>query len=420
MKRKVISAVAIFTALWISASAMPATASEEKILTLDQALKEARERNPEILAAKRKWEEEKAKIVAAGSLPDPEAGVEYWGKHETWVDVSQTVPFPGKLILKSRSQAHEANREKGTYEAKEKEILQKVKVAYYGYFLAERQIEIFDENTHLLEHFAKVAENKYSVSQASQSDVLRAQVEYSKALNELVVLKQEKEVALSDLNALLDREPIFEIGKPLEPALGEFSLTYDELVKTALENRPEVHSARHHVSHMDAELGSARSDFIPDPMIQYSRRTFDNDMKDDNILMVKFNVPFVWFWRQGSLVGAAQKAKEEAEAELRSLETMTRSDVKSILVKTQTARRMVELYRTGVIPQSENALEVTQAGYESGTIGFLDLLDSHRSWLTLQMEYYQYLAQYWSTLASLERIAGKDLVPFEAQVQGGT
>ena len=390
------------------------------VLTLDQALKEAMERNPEISAAKKKWEEEKTKIVAAGSLPDPQAGVEQWGKHETWYDVSQTVPFPGKLILKGQSQAHEANRELGYYEAKQKEILQKVKVAYYGYFLAERQIEIFEENTSILKNFSKVTENKYSVSKASQSDLLRAEVEYSKALNELVVLKQEKEVAMSDLNSLLDRDPNFEIGKPQEPALGTFNLTYEELVKIALENRPEVHAARHHVNHMDSELLSAKSDFIPDPMFQYSRRTFDNDTKDDNILMVKFNVPFIWFWRQGSLVGAAQKAKEGAQEELRSMEAMTRSDIKSIFVKAKTARQMVELYRTSIIPQSHNALKITQAGYESGSEGFSDFLDTQRSSLTLQMEYYQYLARYWSYLASLERIAGKDLVPFEAETKEGT
>ena len=119
-------------------------------------------------------------------------------------------------------------------------------------------------------------------------------------------------------------------------------------------------------------------------------------------------------------MGAAEKAKEGAEEELRSMETMTRSDIKSIFVKARTTRQMVELYRTSILPQSQNSLKITQAGYESGSAGFLDFLDTQRSSLTLQMEYYQYLAQYWSYLASLERIAGKDLVPFEAQTKEGS
>lgn len=386
--------------------------TSEPLLTLAEVLDEAKENNPDILAAQKNWEEEKAKVWSVRSWPDPQVGVEYWGKNETWYDVSQTVPFPGKQTLKAKAQAHEARRQFELYDAKGKEVLQKVKAAYYGYFLARRQIEIFEQSVSFLEHFSKVAENKYAVKQATQVDVLKAQVEYSKSLNTLVTLSQDRETAQAELNALLDRRPDAPLGKPVEPALPSLNLNYDELEKVALANRPEVHAAHHHVDHMKAEQWAARADFLPDTNVQYSRRTFhgDSEMRDDNIVMVKFNVPILWFWRQGSLVKAAKKAKEGAEAELRSMETMTRYDVKSMLVKVQTASRLVELYKSSVIPQSEASLNVASAGYEAGTTGFLDLVDSERSWLEFQMEYYQYLAQYWSYLAALERVIGKDLV----------
>jgi outer membrane protein TolC len=393
-------------------------AALEPLLTLGEVLEEARNENPEILAARKGWEVEKALVWAARSWPDPEVGVEFWGKNETWYDVSQKIPFPGKPTLKARVQTHQAKRQYELYQAKEKEILQKVKAAYYAYFLSRRQIELFEESAGLLKHFSKVAEDKYSVNRASQVDVLKAQVEYSKSFNALAALAQEKETTRAELNALLNRPPDAPLGKPQEPPLGPFGLTYEDLEKVALENRPEVHAARHHVDHMKAEVWSARADYLPDTMLQYSRRTFDSGIgEDDNIVMIKFNVPFLWFWRQGSLVKAAKKAKEQAEAELRSMETMTRSEVKSIQVKVETARRQVELYRTSVLPQAEASLKVATAGYESGTVGFLELLDSHRSWLEFQMEYYQYLAAYWSYLAALERVAGKDLVPFEAAIK---
>lgn len=384
----------------------------EPMLDLEEVLAEAENRNPEILVAKKRWEEEKAKVWS-NSLPDPQIGVEYWGKNETWYDVSQEIPFPGKMSLKRKAQRHEAKRQWELYEAKKKEILQRVKAAYYSYFLARRQIEIFQDSVNFLKHFSSVAESKYSVNKASQAEVLKAQVEYSKALNELITFEQEKETMQAELNALLDRAPEEPLGKPAEPALPKANFQFAEIEQIALEFRPELDAARHHVDHMKAEQWSARADFLPDTMVQYTRRVFDTQMPDDNVVMVKFNVPGVWFWRQGSLVKAAKKAKEGAEAELRSMETMTRADVKTFLVKVQTARRLVELYRTTVIPQSETALKVSLSGYEAGTVGFLDLVDSERSWLEFQMEYYQYLAQYWTYLAALERIIGKDLTPVE-------
>jgi len=385
-------------------------------LTLESVLKEGIEKNPEILVAMKKWEEEKAKIWS-NTLPDPEIGVERWGTNETWYDISQTIPFPGKMSLKRKAQSHEAKRQWELYDAKQKEILQKIKAAYYSYFLANRQIEIFQESVDFLEHFSKVAENKYAAKQTSQTDVLKAQVEYSKALNTLVTLSQEKETTQAELNALLDRKPNELLGIPIEPKLPSLDLNYDTLEKIALENRPEVHAARHHVDHMKTELRATQADYLPDTMLQYSRRSL-KEGESDNIVMVKFNVPILWFWRQGSLVEAAKKAKEGAEAELRSMETMTRFDLKSMIAKVETSRRLVELYRTSVIPQSEASLNVASAGYEGGTSGFLDLIDSQRSWLEFQMEYYQNLAQYWSYLAVLERVIGKDLTPPAEKITG--
>ncbi len=386
-------------------------------VTLREVLEEADTKNPELTAASKRWEFEKAKIWSIG-LPDPELGVEYWGKHETWYDVSQTIPFPGKLGLKRKAQTHEAKREFEIYQAKRAEILEKVKAAFYRYYLTSRQADIFEESTRLLQHFSAVAESKYSVDEISAADVLKAQLEYAKTMNVLITLKQEKEASRSELAALLGRESGEFLGIPLEPVLPNQELTYEKLESIGLTERPEIHAAEHHVEHTKSELQAVRTDFLPDPTVQYTRRTFDGgEASDDNIVMVKFNVPELWFWRQGSLVHAAQKAKEEAEWELKSVNNMTRSDLKLILVRIQTEKRSLDLYRTTLIPQTDSVLQVSLAGYEAGTIGFLDLLDSERSWLALQAEYCESLAKYWTYVASLERLIGKDLSFFETQAE---
>lgn len=384
--------------------------------SLKDALEEARNQNPEILAAKKKWQAEKAVVLGVKSLPDPEMGVEFWGTHEKWYDVGQRIPFPGKLHLKGKAQEHEARRYQEIYYGKENEILQRVKAAYYSYFLAVRQIEIFQESVNLLKRFSKVAENKYSVNRTSQSDVLKAQVEYFKSLNVLVTLKQDKETAEAELNSLLNRKPfVTAFGKPVEPRLAPLNQDYDQLIKTALQRRPEVHAARHHLEHEKTLVSSAWAELLPDTNFQYSRRTFSDGQKDDNIFIVKFSVPFAYLWKQGSFIKSSKLSLDEAKAELASQENLTYYEVKSVLVKAETARRLVELYKTSVIPQTETSLKVSTSGYESGTTSFLDLLDSERTWLQFQMEYYQYLAQYWTYVAALERVVGEELVPFEGK-----
>ncbi|MBI4398912.1 MAG: TolC family protein [Candidatus Omnitrophica bacterium] len=385
-----------------------ADVSISDVFTLENALEEARIKNPEIAATRRRWEAEKAKIWVVKTWPDPELGVEFWGRQETWYDVGQRVPFPGKLRLKGKAQEYEARQAQGIYLAKEKEILEKVKTVYYAYFLVTRQIEILEESAGLLSRFSKVAENKYSVNKTPQSDVLKAQVEYFKSLNALVTLKQDRETLQAELNALLNRKPDVALGQPVEPALTSVNLEYEDLSKIALEKRPELFTARHQVEGEKAMLASAWADFLPDANFQYSRRQFDSDQKDDNIFILKFNVP-AWVWGKGANVDSARKSLRAAEEELRSVENTTYYDVKSALVRAQTARRLIELYQSSVLPQAETSLKVSTAGYEAGTVGFLDLLDSERTWLGFQMEYYEFLARYWTYIAVLERLVGEDL-----------
>lgn len=388
-------------------------------MTLAQTLDIAKERNPDILAAHDEWKMAEVKIPSVRTWPDPEVGVEYWGfpksslnvsqAPEKWYDVSQTIPFPGKLTLRGKAATHEARREEEVYRATERDILTQVKEAYYTLMYAERAVEIFNENVGIMRRFARTAESKYSVGKTPQSDVLRAQVELSKMENMAITTAQEQETAQAKLNALLDRRPEEPISAQEEPPLASIDLSFDELEKMALENRPEVHAASHHVNHMKAELAAMKADYLPDTMIQYTRRQVEG-READAIAMFKFNLPFVWYGRQRALVRSTTFEKDHADAMLRSAQTMTRYDVKEFLVNVQTSRRLVDLYKTTVLPQAEESVKVTEKAYESDRIGFFELLDSERALVDFQLEYQKSLSDYGTNLAHLERVVGLDFI----------
>ena len=110
------------------------------------------------------------------------------------------------------------------------------------------------------------------------------------------------------------------------------------------------------------------------------------------------------------MVKAAVKDSENADAMLRSATTMTKYEIKEFLGHVQTSRRLVDLYKTTILPQAEQSLEVTESAYQSGRIGFLELLDSERALINFQLEYYKYLSDYGRNLAHLERAVGKELM----------
>jgi outer membrane protein, heavy metal efflux system len=386
-------------------------------LVLSDILEAARLNNPELKAAQKKLKAVRARIPQEASLDDPRIEFErmyaprdsdpFSGAEEKSVAISQEIPFPTTLYYRGRAAQREAEMAEAGYQAKEREILSRVKNAYAMLYLSRHALHIFEANVALMRQFAKVAESKYSVGKASQGDALKAQVELSRMLNMLVMLEQEKETNQAMLNTLLNRDPDFPLGLPEDPTSEALKDDLRQLTARAVAARPELREAASNVERANALVGAARSEYLPDIMLQYRRRTMMNG-PDTHDAMVAFSVP-IWIWKQGAMVNEAKAEREIAEAESATMTNMTRFDVKNLYVKVQTAARLVELYRSSVLPQAEQALKVAEAAYQSDKTGFLDLLDAARSLLEFRLEHYQHIAEYLTLTADLERVTGTDL-----------
>lgn len=391
--------------LLVAASEPPAFLSLNEILNL------AEKNNPEILEAKNQWRKQKAKITSEKTLDKPTIAYEnmYSGDEKNIV-ISQEFPFPGKLYFKGQIALKESLMAEETLKAKQNEILAKVKSSYAQYFLALKAIEILNENVELMRHFSKVAESKYSVNKVSQVDVLRTQIELSKMLNMLITLEQEKEIAQTMLNTLLNQAPDMPLGIPQEPALKRIKISFEKLKDLALKNRPELKSMFHHLVHSKNILKAAKLEYLPDFMAQTRYRTAMNPSMDKTQdYMVGVSLP-LWFWKQKSDVEAAAAEEVISQAQFQTMKNMTLFEIKDLWVKLKSQERLVDLYQTSVIPQAENALKASVLAYQSDKINFLDLIDIQRNLLQFRLEYYQSLTGYEQTLSELERIIGKELL----------
>ncbi len=394
----------------------PASGAAEPTLSLAAVLEEARRSNPEIQAARSQWLGARAAVLPAKTWEPPQIGYESWGftgtrvtsAPEKWYDISQEIPFPGKLHYKGKAADHESRRLEELYRATELDVLAKVRAAYYQLMLSQRAARLIQENVEVMRRFAKTAEAKYSVGKASQADALRAQVELGKMLSMLVAVQQEGESDRALLNALLDREAESPLETAEEPPVAPLAYAYKELEEIALAERPEVHAASHHVSHMRANLAASRSEALPDFSLQYTRRTRQG-LPADSVGVVKMSLPFLYFWRQGARVKSARFELEHARAMRRQAQALTRAEIKRYYSKVEAGRRLIELYKTSVLPQSEQAVKVSESAYQTDRIDFLNLLDSQRALLDFRLEYYQTVARYGENLAELERRVGRDL-----------
>jgi outer membrane protein TolC len=371
------------------------------------------------VAARKQWEAAANRITQARSLDDPTLSVELFNTPKTFnvtqtentiFGLSQSFPFPGKLALKGDVASRSAAMTEQAVRAKERELVARLKQAYYDLFLAHKAIQIHHEQIDLLKQFFEIANAKFRAGKGAQVDVLKAQVELSLLHENLPVLEQRRESAQAMLNTLLDRDPRFPLAPPQAPREGRFDQDLEDLYRAATTARPELKAADLAVQRSEQSRALAQRQYYPDFNVSFRR--FHNFQADDGFgAYVSMSIPFA-FWTKPKYDAAVQEAaaaSEAARADLQTLENMTRFQIRDLLAKVRASWEVAVLYRTTVLPQAEQGVEAARVGYRVGKSNFLDLLDADRAWRGFQLEYYRALVEREFRLAELEQVIGADL-----------
>ena len=385
-------------------------------LVLPELIQEVLARNPELMAARRQWEAATNRITQALSLDDPILSVQLWNFPQNFnvmqtqnniFGFAQNLPFPGKLALKGNVASRSAEMTEQAVRAKERELVARLKQAYYDLFLAQKAVKIHHEQVELVRQFVEIANAKFRAGKGSQGDVLKAQVELSLLFQHLPVLEQRRETAEAMLNTLLDRDPASPLGLAQEPSQRPLENPIDDLHRLALNDRPEIKAAELDVQRNEQSHALAQRQYYPDFNVAFQR--FQNFHADNGFgAYVAMSIPFA-FWTKPKYDAGVQEAAAAvavARAQQQTVENMTRFQINDLLAKLRATDQMATLYRTTILPQAGQSLEAAQVGYRAGKAGFLDLIDAQRAWRGFQLEYFTALVDRQHQLAELEQVVG--------------
>jgi len=415
----------ILTSLTSSVGKMEARAEEplSDPIELTQLIQEAVEKNPEIMAARNQWQSAQEIIQVRRSLPDPRVSYTYFvknvetrvGPQDYIVGISQTFPFYNKRHLKAEVAAREADAAKASYGAVTQEIIRRVKTAFYELFYVSKMIDITTEEKEILKRFERIARTKYQTGQGNQQSILKTHVEITRLNDELLSLSARKKTAEATLNTLLDRATNSHLGKPAKPERRDFSYAKEELFRMAQEHRPELQAGVSQIEKSDAVHELAKKDYYPDLTIGANYIEVDkgplpvNDNGQDAFnVMFSINVP-IWQSKLSAQVNSALEMMKAQKSRYDNMLNRTLFEVEDGYFKIQTARDTLNLYEKVLIPQAEQSLKSAEAGYMTGIVGFLDLLDAQRVLLKIEHAYWRTYTDYLKQVADMERSVGADL-----------
>lgn len=417
---------ALVVLVWLGLAHVPAWANQEAgpVLDLDQLVQEAVRQNPEIQAARSRWEAMREKPSQAGALEDPmlslgivnlPTSLKFRSEDMTMkeIGIAQKLPFPGKRGLMSEMALREAQAAQEGIAEKVLRVSLEVRSAYQDLSHTHRALEVAQRNKGVLESLARIVESRYSLGQAAQTDLLKAQVEISKMVDEIIMLGERQKAVEAKLNSLLARPPGTPLGRPSDPASRKLNLSLDELRQTALAHNPTLKAMRRMVQAKTYAQELAKADYYPDFTLRFAYGQRDNgediQRKDMLTAMVEVNLPI---WREAKLERKQAETKADAQGAERQWQAM-RNEIHYMIAETHAmlsrSERQIDLYQSGILPQARLQMESSLRTYAGGRAEFMALLDSQMSLYKFELDYHQALTEYEKNLAVMEALVGKPL-----------
>ncbi len=383
--------------------------NEEQALNLHALTQEAAGNNPEIQAARQRWEATTAVIPQVQTLPDPRLNFGYKDilEREAMYGFSQEIPFPGKLRLRGEIAAREAERAEQEYLAARLRIIARLKEAYYDLCFVYKSIDIISKNKLLLIDFESTAKARYAVGRAVQQDVFRAQVEISRVLARLAILEQRRESLQAEINRLVNRPPTDPLGRPQEVhQVTPLTRSLAELTAMLDHTSPLLRAQVKGVERGDQAVALAKREYFPDFGIDTFG--FRNETMRENGYQVMFGIkiPLYYATKQREGVREAFASRETAAQELQAVKQELLFRLKDNVALVQRAARLITILRDAIIRQATLTLESAQAGYAVGTVDFLTLLNSLLTLQENELELHEQIVEHEKALARIEEIIG--------------
>jgi outer membrane protein TolC len=389
--------------------------------SLRELVQEAAEKNPQIAATFHSWQAARNVSKEVLALPETQVSVQqfsvgsprpfagYSNSEFAYVGfgVSQDIPYPGKRDLRAHVAEHEADIMEAQTDSVRRMVVGNLKIVYFRLAYFQQTLNVLQRSDELLNQVQQAAEARYRVGQGNQQDVLRAQLQHTKILQEIAHHHQEEGLLEVQIKQFLGRPQASPDIVTETLTARSLSFSAPELLQKASEQNPDVRSKQASIQQQESQVELARKNFRPDFNVQYNYQHTNGDTRD--YYMATFGIRLPNRGRQKAELAEAQQNQERARREFDSESQRVLSEVQQQFVRAKTSEEQLKIYSDGLLPQSEAAFRSALSAYQSNRQDFESLLSSFLDVLNLDLDYRHELVEHESALAELERLTGVDV-----------
>jgi outer membrane protein TolC len=354
-------------------------------LSFADVIRLASERRDEIQAARARIRAGEARPAIVSALQDPMISPSLdhlpfmLGGADVSFAIEQQIPLSGIRGHRRASALADADRLRAEASRTTLDVGLQAVNAFLMVQERRRTEALVSEQLAFARDVVSAANARYASGTAPQSDVLRAEVEVARldAFARALVSEVRGAEAMLNTSLAIDAE------SPVPPFA---SLAFAQpppawsAIKTALTSRPELVAGRAEIVRAEADVQVMRDMFRPMATIRTGPSYTMTDGKGW-MAMVGLSVP-IWRDKLRAGVAEAQAMRAMSEADLRAMTRMIEGDAAVAINQLQATRDRQAALTTDVIPRARMAIEPAVAGYTSGQLPLVSVIEAVKAlWL---------------------------------------
>lgn len=412
----------VVVALIVFAGPASGRAESPRSLTLDAAVGEALQNNPELQVIRRNLGIAQGELTQARTYPfNPSLELEGSGGRarsrespvqERTVDgfavgLSQVIEIKGQRGLRTEIATASLTQAEWEVRDAERRVLSDVMRAFGELLVAQERLKLAEETVALSEETRDAARKQFEAGEVPRLDLLRADVELRRAVTRRVTQERRMAAARKNLNLRLGRTPDDPLGAEGPLLFLEPVGTRAELLQEALGFRPDLKAAEAGLQAIRNRVTLVQAERLF-PEVKLALRYEDDRDFDarDRRVMLDLTIPLPLFnRRQGEAkVALAEQIRQEARIAL--VRAQIETEVATAFEQFQSSQHIVEQFVQGILPQQEQNFDLLREGYTLGQFDLTDVLLAQRELIDVRFAYLEAISEFNTAAVGLRRAVG--------------
>jgi len=384
----------------------------DKKISLEEALKIAIEKNPQLQSTRDQIDAAIGSLrqsrlypnpvleLLAEEIPSSDLGL---NQSQNLVGITQPIITGGKrkLGIKVSERAKEKNELER--DAVLLAVIADTKKAFYKVVADQEGYAIAKKVEEIAKGIYESEKARFDAGEVAITNVLRAEVELSKARNLVSNAEGNLQNSIKELQTVMGipEETVDGVMGKLLTKPGELSL--HELELNMKSNQPFLKASKKNIEIAETQLTLEKRQAIPDINVSagYKRLSLENV----DTVQMGIEIPAPFFNRNQGNIQKGKALSRKAKSENLSVYNDLLFQLKKNFNLYNVERKRVVEFRDKILPRAEESLKLIEKGYKEGEFNYIDLLDAQRTWAETRISYIESLKNLNLLIADIERLA---------------